>query len=77
MVHLTSGDLRNLQDCTRRIYSGIDTGSFPGHIIAATSRLIPSSVVSCAEITTQKKSVIYAPTVFLPCLGGIGRFRPV
>lgn len=62
MAHLNSRNLKKLQECIREIYSSLDTKSFPGRIIQATSGLIPSGVTSYARISRQKQKVIYSGT---------------
>lgn len=59
MTHLTSSDLRKLQDCIREIYSNLNVKTFPDHIIRATSKVISSCVASYARIFQQNQTLVY------------------
>jgi len=59
MIHLTSGDQQKLLVCIRETYSNPDIASFPAHIVATTSRIIPSGVISYASIAEEKQGINY------------------
>jgi DNA-binding CsgD family transcriptional regulator len=51
MVHLTSRDVRKLQTCIGELYSELDGGASPDHVVRAVARVICAGVTSYATIS--------------------------